>query len=118
MADKSEATVDFNYQEIVRHFRRVNSGMYSNEHSFQRMMDEREARRREQSEDPINRPKHYTAGGIEPIDFIESHDLGFHLGNVVKYITRAKHKGAELTDLKKARWYLDRKIQRLEGTES
>lgn len=60
--------------------------------------------------DKINHPPHYTASGIEPIDVIESWNLGFCLGNTVKYIARAKHKGSELEDLKKARWYLDREI--------
>jgi hypothetical protein len=62
------------------------------------------------SNDPINNPSHYTSGGIETIDFIESKDLGYHLGNVVKYISRWKHKGG-VEDLKKARWYLDRFIK-------
>ena len=56
----------------------------------------------------IDRPPHYTTGRIEVIDFIEDQRLGFHLGNVVKYIARAAHKGHELDDLNKARWYLDR----------
>lgn len=60
--------------------------------------------------DSINHPAHYTASSHEPIDVIEAWGLGFHLGNVVKYIARAKHKGNELQDLKKARWYLDRCI--------
>lgn len=65
--------------------------------------------------DAINHPPHYTQGKIEPIDAIEDWKLGFHLGNTVKYIARAEHKGAPLQDLKKARWYLDRHIQNLEG---
>ncbi len=64
--------------------------------------------------DPINRPSHYTYSAIEPIDAIEAWELGFHLGNVVKYIARAGRKGSEVQDLKKARWYLDRAIQTLE----
>lgn len=63
------------------------------------------------SEDIINNPKHYTQGGIETIDFIEAKALGFNLGNVVKYISRADHKDKRLDDLEKARWYLDREIQ-------
>lgn len=64
--------------------------------------------------DPINHPKHYTLD-VEPIDVIEAWRLGFHLGNVVKYIARAGRKTEDPTeDLKKARWYLDRYIQRLE----
>ena len=62
--------------------------------------------------DIINRPPHYTFANIEPIDVIESWGLGFHLGNVVKYIARAEHKGATVEDLKKAAWYLNREIQR------
>lgn len=60
--------------------------------------------------DLINKPPHYTHGRVEPIDAIESWQLGFHLGNVVKYLARAAHKGAFLDDLRKARWYLDRAI--------
>ena len=67
-----------------------------------------------ENEDNINHPKHYTFGTIEVIDVIEDWQLGFHEGNCVKYIARAKHKGRELEDLKKAQWYLDRKIQDLE----
>lgn len=62
--------------------------------------------------DPVNNPSHYTVGGIETIDFIEAKNLNFHLGNVVKYITRSDFKGKRLEDLKKARWYLDREIER------
>lgn len=65
--------------------------------------------------DPVNHPPHYTFGKIEVIDVIEDWELGFHEGNTVKYIARAKHKNNELEDLKKARWYLDRKISQLEG---
>lgn len=61
-------------------------------------------------EDDINHPSHYTRGKIEVIDFIEDQQLPYHLGNVIKYIARAGHKGDKLEDLKKARWYLDRYI--------
>jgi hypothetical protein len=60
--------------------------------------------------DPVNHPAHYTSGGIETIDFIEAKRLGYNLGNVVKYITRAGHKGNQLEDLRKAQWYLTREI--------
>ena len=63
--------------------------------------------------DPVNHPSHYTAGGIETIDFIEAKRLGYNLGNVVKYITRAGHKGNQLEDLRKAQWYLTREINSL-----
>lgn len=65
----------------------------------------------------INHPSHYTLGNIEVIDFIEDQVLGYHLGNVVKYVCRAgKKEGSDyVTDLKKARWYLDRQIQKVEA---
>lgn len=60
--------------------------------------------------DPVNHPAHYKAGGIETIDFIEAKKLGYNLGNVVKYITRADLKGNRKQDLEKALWYLNREI--------
>ena len=60
--------------------------------------------------DPVNHPAHYKVGGIETIDFIEAKKLGYHLGNAVKYISRADHKGNRLQDLEKAKWYIDRAI--------
>lgn len=66
-------------------------------------------------EDVVNHPSHYKVGGIETIDFIEAKELDYHLGNVVKYITRANHKGARLEDLRKAQWYLNRAVERADG---
>ena len=63
----------------------------------------------------VNHPKHYNSGKIEVIDAIVDWELDFIEGNVVKYITRAKHKGDQLGDLRKARWYLDYLIKQLEG---
>ena len=63
--------------------------------------------------DMVNHPPHYTKGGMETIDFIEAKELGYNLGNVVKYITRADHKGDKHEDLCKARWYLNREIAKL-----
>ena len=71
--------------------------------------------------DPINHPEHYTHSNIEPIDVIESWGLDFHLGNVVKYVCRQGRKLTakdEAEDLKKARWYLDRKIESLKSDKS
>lgn len=62
--------------------------------------------------DNVNHPAHYKTGGIETIDFIEAKNLNYHLGNVVKYITRADHKGDRLENLKKAQWYLNREIEK------
>jgi hypothetical protein len=62
--------------------------------------------------DMVNHPQHYKSGGIETIDFIESKELNYRLGNVIKYITRADHKGNRMEDLKKALWYLQREIEK------
>jgi hypothetical protein len=63
--------------------------------------------------DNVNSPAHYKAGGIETIDFIEAKELGYNLGNVIKYVSRADHKGNKLEDLQKAQWYLAREIKNL-----
>ena len=70
----------------------------------------------EPKNDIINRPAHYTDGKIEVIDFIEDKKLGFCLGNAIKYIARAGKKDPTKTveDLKKAIWYLNRRIKELE----
>ena len=51
--------------------------------------------------DEINKPPHYTKGGIQPIDFIEANDLDWHEGNIIKYVVRYPHKGTPLKDLMK-----------------
>ena len=60
--------------------------------------------------DPVNHPAHYKVGGIETIDFIEAKRLNYKMGNAVKYITRADHKGNRKQDLEKALWYLNREL--------
>ena len=67
--------------------------------------------------DPIHRPAHYTQSAVEPIDAIEAWGLGYHLGNVVKYVARYPRKGG-VDDLRKARQYLDWEIAALEGAEA
>ncbi len=60
----------------------------------------------------INHPAHYTDGRrYETIDVIEDWDLGFHLSSALKYISRYNRKGDGIKDLKKAIWYLQRKIK-------
>ena len=70
--------------------------------------------------DAVERPQHYAEGRStehEPIRVIEAWELGFCLGNCVKYISRAGRKSGadEVEDLKKARWYLTRRIKQLGG---
>ena len=64
----------------------------------------------EPESDPVNHPAHYKVGGIETIDFIEAKRLNYNMGNAVKYITRADHKGSRKQDLEKAIWYLKREL--------
>ena len=74
--------------------------------------------------DTVNHPEHYTAGGIECIDAIEAavKELGgqeaFLTGQVIKYMWRWKRKHREnpAEDLRKAQWYLNRLINKAEGT--
>jgi hypothetical protein len=63
--------------------------------------------------DLVNHPAHYKTGGIETIDFIEAKNLNYNMGNAVKYISRAEHKGNKKQDLEKAVWYLNREISKL-----
>lgn len=63
--------------------------------------------------DNVNHPSHYNQGKIEVIEFIEDQNLGMHLGNAIKYISRAGKKNPEKTteDLKKAIWYINRFLE-------
>lgn len=68
--------------------------------------------------DSIDRPAHYAEGrAFEPIDVIADWELNYHLGNTLKYVSRAGRKQNQLEDLKKARWYLSREIETLEAAE-
>ncbi len=67
-----------------------------------------------EQKEAVDHPSHYNAGKFEVIDVIEDWQLGFNLGNTVKYLARAKHKGKEKEDLKKALWYLTRELEELE----
>ena len=70
--------------------------------------------------DVVNSPPHYKSGGIEAIEGIEASMgpeayAGYLKGSVTKYLWRYEKKGKPLEDLKKARWFLDRLIQKVEG---
>ena len=65
------------------------------------------------TDDPVDHPKHYcqNPSGVECIDVVEH--MPFNIGNAIKYLWRAGHKGDTIEDLRKARWYVDREIIRL-----
>jgi hypothetical protein len=73
---------------------------------------------KKRTQDKVNHPAHYNTGKIEVIEFIEDQNLGYHLGNAVKYVARAGKKDPEKTveDLEKAVWYIRRKIACLVGS--
>jgi Protein of unknwon function (DUF3310) len=60
----------------------------------------------------VDHPRHYNVGKIEAITVIEDWNLGFNLGNCLKYLARCDHKGNAVEDLKKALWYLQRELDR------
>ena len=64
----------------------------------------------------VDHPDHYNKG-IEVIDYIDSWDFNFTIGNIIKYVSRHRHKANPLEDLKKAKWYLDRLIKKYEDKE-
>lgn len=75
--------------------------------------------------DSVNHPSYYADSNIEVIDYIEDKNLGYHLGTAIKYISRAgkKHeqgmttKEKEIEDLRKAVWFINRKIEQLQKDE-
>ncbi|MHB7918954.1 DUF3310 domain-containing protein [Staphylococcus hominis] len=75
-----------------------------------------------EEQDVVNKPKHYTYGDIEVIDYIEQvtknykPELAFAIGNAIKYISRANHKNGK-EDLDKARWYLNRAFEKWEDQQ-
>jgi hypothetical protein len=78
-------------------------------------MTEEDAKLFEKKDDPVDHPAHYNQhpSGVEVIRITEH--LNFCKGNVVKYVLRSGYKGDEIEDLRKAAWYLDREIKRLES---
>ena len=68
--------------------------------------------------DAVNHPKHYTShpSGVECIQVTEH--MSFNLGNAIKYIWRADEKGKAVEDLRKARWYIDREIERRSNSQN
>jgi len=81
---------------------------------YKAKMDEELASARTPAVDSVNKPEHYTVGGIEVWDYIAAKELNYNLGNVVKYVSRADYKSYGndyVEDLQKARAYLDREIK-------
>ena len=67
--------------------------------------------------DNVNHPTHYNMGNIEAIDAILDWNLGFCLGNAVKYIARCEYKNNKKEDLEKAIWYIQKEIEEMNKQE-
>ncbi len=63
--------------------------------------------------DNVNHPSHYNTGKLEVIEIINDQKLNFNLGNAVKYICRANHKGKKEEDLRKALFYIKYELETL-----
>lgn len=73
-------------------------------------------------DDPVNHPQHYkSSSGLEAIDCIEAFtedlpgDIGYLIGNAMKYLCRFDKKGKPVEDLRKAKWYIERAIKNIES---
>lgn len=111
-----------NKNVIINLVDNVNSGVVITENDWRNYLSE-ELRKYPPvigtEHDPVNRPSHYTTGGIECIDAIKASMsteafLGFLKGNVQKYMWRYEKKVAPVEDLKKAQWYLSKLIEEQE----
>lgn len=124
--NKGEVDVQFKIGALnnkIIHFKiqRAEFGIEYEEDDFKRLILDLIAKAEEEPE-AVDHPNHY--GGkdnpYEAIKVIENWGLGFCLGNTVKYISRAgkKERDKKLQDLKKAAWYLNREIERMEPGEN
>ena len=95
---------------VIQEANRVNTYIrhYKNKQGKDMLMFEIEEK------EMVDHPSHYNQG-IETIEYIESWSMNFNTGNVIKYVTRAGYKNNQLEDLKKAMWYLQREIDRIEN---
>ena len=95
---------------VIQEANRVNTYIrnYKNKQGKDMLMFEIEEK------EMVDHPSHYNQG-IETIEYIESWSMNFNIGNVIKYVTRAGYKDNQLEDLKKALWYLQREIDRIEN---
>ena len=95
---------------VIQEANRVNTYIrhYKNKQGKDMLMFEIEEK------EMVDHPSHYNQG-IETIEYIESWSMNFNTGNVIKYVTRAGYKDNQLEDLKKAMWYLQREIDRIEN---
>ena len=99
---------EFCYEHDRMNYIRKSDGSWTEYNWDVRQVDSHMAKIKGRSK--VDHPAHYNAGKYEVIDVIEDWSLGFNLGNAIKYIARADHKGHLGDDLEKACWYVLREI--------
>ena len=99
--------------EVAKKFKMTPSYVYLLRNKIKKPSKLIKSSTKEEVVDKVNHPPHYKVGGIETIEFVEAKSLGYNLGNVIKYVSRADHKGSRDEDLKKALWYLNREVSKL-----
>jgi hypothetical protein len=82
---------------------------------YQKLKEVKEDMDQQVNKEMVNHPDHYQGGKLEVIDIIEDYNLGFSLGNAIKYILRADKKGNKKQDLEKALWYINRELSKFKG---
>ncbi len=83
--------------------------------NYQKLKEEKEDMEAQENKEMVNHPAHYQGTKTEVIDIIEDYNLGFSLGNAIKYILRADKKGNKKQDLEKALWYINRELSKFKG---
>lgn len=97
------------------------SGLYGKKDYYTLASDEEDTEEPviQRTTDTVNHPSHYNFGDIEVVDFIEqvtkhyNSDVAYHIGNAIKYISRAPHKNGK-EDIAKAKWYIERAFDKWE----
>lgn len=79
--------------------------------------DDKDINPTDDEHDPVNHPNHYCShpSGVEAIQVTEH--FNFCVGNAIKYLWRAGEKGNYVQDLKKAAWYINREIERMQHAQ-
>lgn len=83
--------------------------------NYQKLKEVKEDMEAQVNKEMVNHPDHYQGAKTEVIDIIEDYNLGFSLGNAIKYILRADKKGNKKQDLEKALWYINRELSKFKG---
>ena len=120
---RNECTADF-IAKVHERAKNINNNSLSNAYDIEKNYDiifgnDSEAKK-EKVEDMVNHPSHYTSGGVECIDAITSALSSYEdsvdswlVGQVIKYLWRAPLKGKYEEDIKKAQFYLNRLVDKI-----